>query len=121
MNGPLESANIPNQAARRLPDISPTTCAEPLEFPRFDGHFSFIEGECFSCREQGPRTLRNSGNRLLRWPDQVAAWRALLGSLSRAFGMHCQFEILRPPGGFLKQPHLSHRDAGREVVRSISD
>ena len=34
-----------------------------LEFPRFDGHFFTDEGECFSCRERGTRTLRNSGIR----------------------------------------------------------
>ncbi|MBG6211792.1 hypothetical protein IWQ49_006487, partial [Labrenzia sp. EL_126] len=32
-----------------------------LEFPRFDGHFFDFKGECFSCREQETRILRNSG------------------------------------------------------------
>ncbi|WP_297772446.1 helix-turn-helix domain-containing protein [uncultured Roseovarius sp.] len=52
---------------------------EELEFPRFDGHFSLDEGECFSCRERGPRTRRTSGSRWLRWLEPGAvlkAWRA---------------------------------------------
>jgi len=34
-----------------------------MEFPRFCGNFSLDEGECFTCREQGTRTRRNSGIR----------------------------------------------------------
>ena len=48
-----------------------------LEFPRFDGHFSLDEGECFSCRERGTRTLRISGNRWLRWYEPGAVLKAL--------------------------------------------
>jgi len=36
---------------------------EVTMFPQFDGHFSPDEGERLSFREQGTRTLRNSGSR----------------------------------------------------------
>ena len=60
------------------------SAAEELEFPRFDGHFFIDEGECFSCREQGTRTLRNSGISWSRWCALGAVLKVWRGSMNPA-------------------------------------
>src|SRR6056297_1848544 len=57
---------------------------ETLEFRRFDGHFFNDEGECFSCRERGTRTLRSSGIRWSLWCALGAVLKVWRGSMSPA-------------------------------------